>query len=112
MARRRHIVSSPSRYSYTRWIACSQSIWSRSAPHGTADARRQVPFLRVFEQPLLQLSSSAMDATHHGADGNVEDLGDLLVGEALDVGEDHGHPELLRQRLEGLLDLVVGECIE
>ena len=28
---------------------------------------------------------------HHGTDRDVEDLGDLLVGEALDVGEQHGH---------------------
>ena len=53
-----------------------------------------------------------MDATHHGSDGNIEDLGDLLVGETLDIGQDHGHPELLRDRLERLLHLVVGERVE
>ena len=36
-----------------------------------------------------------MEAAHHGADRDVEHLGDLLVGEPLDVGEVDGQAELL-----------------
>ena len=53
-----------------------------------------------------------MQPTHHGADRDVHDLGDLLVGETLDVGEQHGHPELLRERLERLLHHLVGDAVE
>ena len=53
-----------------------------------------------------------MEPRHHRPDRDVEDLGDLLVRETLDIGEQHGHPELLGQRLERLLDLVVGEAVE
>ncbi len=67
---------------------------------------------REAEQPTLQPFSSPVEPTHHGADRDLEDLGDLLVGEALDVGEEHGHPELLRQVLERLLHLRVGEPLE
>jgi hypothetical protein len=34
-----------------------------------------------------------VDPAHDRSDGHVGDLGDLLVGEALDVGQEHGHPE-------------------
>jgi hypothetical protein len=50
-----------------------------------------------------------MEPAHHGADRHVHDLGDLLVGETLDVGEQHGHPELLGQGLEGGLHHLVGD---
>ena len=44
--------------------------------------------------------------------GRLHDLGDLLVGEALDVGEVDREPELLGQPLEGVLDLGVGQVLE
>ena len=53
-----------------------------------------------------------MQPTHDRADGDVHDLGDLLVREAFDVGEEHGHPELLRQRLERFLHHLVGDLVE
>ena len=53
-----------------------------------------------------------MEPTHDRADGHIHDLGDLLVGETLDVGEQHGHAELLRQRLERLLHHLVGDAVE
>src|SRR5262245_64751657 len=65
-----------------------------------------------LEQLLLQRLSSAMEPTHDGSDRDIEDFGDLLVRETLDVGEQHGQPELLGQRLDGAFDLVVGEPIE
>ena len=61
---------------------------------------------------VLSAFSSPMQPAHHRADRNVEDLGDLLVREALDVGQQHRHAELLGQRLEGLLHLGVGEPVE
>ena len=53
-----------------------------------------------------------MQPAHHRADRHVHDLGDLLVGEAFDVGEQHGHAELLGQRLERLLHHLVGHRVE
>ena len=53
-----------------------------------------------------------MQPTHDRADRHIHDLGDLLVGETLDVGEQHGHPELLGQRLERLLHHLVGDAVE
>ena len=53
-----------------------------------------------------------MEPTHDRADGHIHDLGDLLVGETLDVGEQHGHPELLGQRLQRLLHHLVGDALE
>src|SRR5437763_2620171 len=63
-------------------------------------------------QPLLQRPSSAMEPTHHRADGNVENFGDLLVGEAFHVSQQHGDPELLGERVEGLFDLALREVLE
>src|SRR5919202_5289352 len=58
-----------------------------------AGARGQTVFHGKLPQPLLKQLSSAMQAAHHRSDGDVEDIGDLLVGEALHVGQEHGHPE-------------------
>ena len=61
---------------------------------------------------VAQLASTTVEPRHDGADGDVEDLGDLLVLEALDVGQQHGHAELLGEGLEGRLDLAFGDLIE
>src|SRR5437763_9714006 len=53
-----------------------------------------------FEQRLLQRSSSSMQPTHYRTDRNVEDVGNLLIGEALNIREQHGHAELLGQSLK------------
>ena len=53
-----------------------------------------------------------MEATHHCSDGYVENLGDLLVGESFHVAQQHGHAELLREGLDGFLDLGFGEVVE
>src|SRR6266508_4953155 len=47
---------------------------------------------KLVQLPFERLSSP-MQAAHHRADRDVEDLGDLLVRETLDVGEQHGKPE-------------------
>jgi hypothetical protein len=49
---------------------------------------------------------------HDGADRSAHDLGDLLVGEALDVGQVDRHPEVLGQRLQGLLDVGVRQVVQ
>ena len=53
-----------------------------------------------------------MESGHHGTDRNVEHLGDLLVGEALHIGEQHGQTERLRKVVERLLDVVIGDQVE
>src|SRR4051794_39121993 len=111
----RYSVSSPSRKWYSVWIASTQSV-----PPGTPAAMsssfttvRYQPSLHTeLEQRLLERLSSTVQPTHHRADGNVEDLGDLLVREPLDIGQQHRHPKLLRQRLDRLLHLGVGDVVE
>ena len=53
-----------------------------------------------------------MQPRHHGADRRAHDVGDLLVGEALDVGEVDRQPELLGQLLQGLLDVAVRQPVQ
>ena len=53
-----------------------------------------------------------MESAHHRSDGNVEDLGDLLVGETFHVGKHDGHAELLGNGLERLFHLGVGDALE
>src|SRR5438045_4123572 len=97
------------------WIASWQSPlpefaqWARSS---VTSVPYQPTLDTELEQRALERLSSTMEPAHHRADGNVEDLGDLLVGEALDVGEQHGHAKRLRQRLQRLLHLGVGEEVE
>jgi hypothetical protein len=53
-----------------------------------------------------------MQPTHDRTDGNIQDFGDLFVGESLHVRQQYGHAEVLRQRLERFLHLGVGEPLE
>ena len=55
--------------------------------------------------------AAAVDAGADGAELGVEDLGDLVVGQTLDIAEHHGGPELRRQGPEGLLDVVVERLV-
>src|ERR687896_347332 len=80
----------------------SLSTWSQSSPY-KATLPHYIP------QPLLESPSSPMQARHHRAHGDVEDLGDLLVGEPLHVRQEDGQAELLRQGRQRVLDVLVGE---
>ena len=71
---------------------------SRSRPGGRPDQPRSA---RVVLQQLAQLPPAAVQARHHGADRRAHDVGDLLVREALDVGEVDRDAEVLGQRLQG-----------
>ena len=53
-----------------------------------------------------------MDPTHHGADRGLHDVGDLLIGEPLDVGEVHRDPEVLGDGLQRVLDVAVREVVD
>src|SRR5215204_4334328 len=130
MVVRRSGVSSPSRNPYSWRRASPQSVgWWRSGTGGAllvvvvASSGRgthgllprgldQAASCGELVQPLLEPPSSAMEAAHDGSDGDVEDLGDLLVGEALDVGQQDGQSELLGQGLDGLPDLALGQDVE
>src|SRR5436190_7595154 len=70
------------------------------------------PITTELPQPLLELLSSSMEPAHDGPDRDLHDVGDLLVGEPLDVGEQDGHAELLGQRLERLLHDLVRHALE
>src|SRR3954447_151316 len=97
------------------WIASRQSTYSPSAD-ASACSVTSVPYQPTLdtelEQRLLQRLSSAMQPTHHRAYRDVEDLGDLFVGETLHIGQQHGHAELLGQGLERLFDVGLGEVVE
>src|SRR4051794_3424539 len=104
---RRSCVSSPSRNEYSSFSESAHSgFWSST---GCRLLGGQATFGGELVQRLLQRLSSAMQPTHHGTDRDVEDVGDLLVGEALDIGEEDGQPEVLGQRLDRLLDLGLRE---
>ena len=56
---------------------------------------------------LTGLAAAAVDAGPHGAELGADDVGDLLIAEALDVTQHDGRAEVRRQRREGTLDVVV-----
>src|SRR5436309_13944733 len=70
------------------WLRCccapDSLAGARSFGHPTGD---QPAFAGVFGKQILQLFAAAVQPGHHGADRRAHDLGDLLVGEALDIGE-------------------------
>ena len=63
----------------------------------------QAPLFGKLMQRLFERSSSPVQAAHDGADRHFEDFGDLLVRETLDVGQQDGQAERLRERLDGRL---------
>src|ERR1019366_10628754 len=50
-----------------------------------------------------------MEPAHHCSDRYLHDVGYLLVRETLHVGEENRHAEVLRKRLQGGLELVIGD---
>src|SRR5690348_11606770 len=77
-------VSSPSKKWYSACTASSQSVTCRFSHGASPTIADQASLLAVLVQPFLQRPSSAMEATHHRTDRDIEDFSDLLVGEALD----------------------------
>ncbi len=53
-----------------------------------------------------------MEPGHDGTDGDVHDLGDLLVGETLHIGQQHREAEVLGQVLDGSLDVRFHEALQ
>src|SRR5947208_2894281 len=60
---------------------------------------------RVLEQCALEHFAAAIQTRHHGADRTVENLGDLFVREAFDIGEKNDHLVVVRKRVERTLDV-------
>src|SRR5256885_318835 len=109
---------SPQSVHPSRWLAtCLRSLdpssWSRNAYSFSRQSSQSIPpslvrsWLAAPErgdpalagdviEPLLEESAAAVKARHHRTDWNPDHLGDLLVGEPLDV-EEHRGPELLRK---------------
>jgi hypothetical protein len=69
-------------------------------------------FARVILEQFAQLSPTAMQPRRYRADRTAHDLGDLLVGEAFDVGEINNQPVLRWHRLECLRDGRFGQAVE
>ena len=53
-----------------------------------------------------------MQTGHDGADGDVEDLRRVLVGEVADINEDDHVTEIVRHLGEGLHDLVLRQALD
>jgi hypothetical protein len=53
-----------------------------------------------------------MQPRHDRADGRAHDLGDLLVGNPSTSAKYTAMPEVLRELLQGLLDLTVGQVLQ
>ena len=66
----------------------------------------------VRGQLVAQPAAAAVQPRHHRADRGAHDLGDLLVGVALDIGQVHRDPELLGQVPQRAQDLRVGQPVE
>ncbi|MPM65599.1 hypothetical protein SDC9_112496 [bioreactor metagenome] len=66
----------------------------------------------VVRQQVAQLLAAAVDPAHHGADRGAHDLGDLLVGEPLDIGEVDRHPTLRAQLRQRVADIAVGDLLQ
>src|SRR5947209_17864444 len=107
MCTRRSTVSSPSRNEYSSFRESAQSGLRSST--GRRLLRGQATLGGEVVQRLLQRLSSAVQTAHDRTDRDVEDVGDLLVREPLDVGEQHGEAEVLRERLDRFLHLGLGE---
>ena len=58
----------------------------------------------VGGEELLEAFASVVEAGHHGAEGNVENLGDFVVGLLFDVEEYDGFTGFSGQGLEGAAD--------
>ena len=60
--------------------------------------------LEVGAEELFKALAAVVEAAHHGADGDVEDLGDFGVGALFDVEEDDGFAGLSGDCGEGAAD--------
>src|SRR3954471_13479688 len=65
------------------------------------------PSLSCNAQLLPQMLAPAVDARAHRAERAAHDLGDLLVGEPLDITQHHGSAKVRRQGVECLLQVSV-----
>src|SRR4029077_2124900 len=75
-------------------------------------SERQAVAGAVGGQLVAEAATAPVEAGHDRADGGAHDLGDLLVGVALDVGQVDGHPELFREVAQGPQDLRVGQPVQ
>src|SRR5579859_379256 len=57
------------------------------------------------EQQVAHFEAGAADARFHGAQGGMGHLGDLVIAQALDIGQHEGQALILRQPVQGALDL-------
>ncbi len=96
---------------------------ARAAPYAAGDlgrvrilfgsAPRMYPWCRAYLSSAFSRSlRPAVQPGHDRPDRAVQDLGDLLVGEILEVGQDDDHPVVVGQRVERLLDVVVEHAVE
>src|SRR5690606_11321825 len=66
----------------------------------------------VLVELLLQQPSSPVEPALDGPDGGVEHAGDLGVGQPLEVAQDDGLAELVRQPVERVEDRVIDDLPE
>src|SRR6476661_3679314 len=104
----------PGRSHFLALPNASCSLGTRgAAAHLDRLAFPQIPMVAgELEHRGLEQPAAAVQAAHHGADRNVQDLGDLLVGEPFEVGQQHHHPVIRRQLVERLLHVLVEHILE
>src|SRR5699024_2476124 len=77
-----------------------------------AGRREKTTFDRVLLEQCAELATPPVKPGHDRPDVRPHDLGDLLVGTALDVGEVDRDPEVLGEFLQRLLHVAVGKVFE
>ncbi len=75
--------------------------------YGTAGSllgpKRSLGLEATFADLGPDLAPCSMKAAHHGADGNVEDIGCFLIGEAVEVDQFHNLAKVRTELGEGVL---------
>jgi hypothetical protein len=66
----------------------------------------------VAPKGLLQHGAAAVEARAHHADGQIQDLRDLRVGAAFDLGQDDDGPIGIRQRVQRPSDILPQKLVD
>src|SRR5690625_1462126 len=81
-----------------------------SSPDSFVGTRgHEAPIAGVIFKQLTELPTASVEPRHDCPDRRPHDVGDLLVREALDIGEVDRDPEILGDLLESLLDVRIRE---
>src|SRR5713226_4430001 len=112
-ASRRRQVSQVSRCASSSWRAVSVSSWStyaeRSSSSGsvfmlTVLGGRPGEQLREHQESFLDVAPGSGNPRLHSAQGRPDHGGDLLVGQAVDIPQDQGRPQVGVEPVDAVAD--------